>query len=1057
MVFWQVCVFVSLFFLPSAVDGGINFGSKDSTIKLSGSSKINITNGMTVSQGTFQKTTAADMIGQDVTFSAGNFIRDNASMVLSGNPNLDADGKLVLAGDDSFKADSGVVLQEIEVQGKNNKIEGTPSFLQSNGITLYDSSATMTLAIQSSLDKNVVLSGGGLYLGDDLSFSDDVKFSGAGSLNCNGYKLVLGGKSLTFTDTNYFVGNSNIAMNGPVSLRGIWVFDGACTINGNGYSLDLTNSSTLRLKSGATLHFSNVKLEGLGTGHISFDDNTARIRLSRSGMRLDGNYTFTWGGLYVDSACKIISSNKYLTFSNHSTLTIDGTTLYHDLLDYADNNNIRIEDTLNYYSLHGGGMRVLRAIPSGNYSYSEDITIGDSIILASNRYMNVTDNVTLNGSGFLLYCAPYDGTKRIRVTAGKTLTLQNVSVVNFDPNNIQLGAGSKIVFGDGVAMNLAESATIPVPMYFSGDSSIVGKGCALDLSTTGSLIVEGTGSTLSLDNVIIKGVAGTNVRCTDATNTINLKNAGYYMDAANTFTLGSFNLVDAVKLAGGKQFNCGTVSAAGNSALCLDNTSIWSGDVAFADQANIVMNSSVDLNGYWIFDGNSNLTGNGFVLDLSNGSTLRVKSGGTLHLSGVKIKGLGTGFIAFDDNTAGIRLSNSEIELDANYSLTQGGIYVDAGSAVISKNKYLTFALHSTMTVDGTNLAHEILNYADNDNIKFVTKAVNFCSVNGGAIKLYDSTPAGDYAGTSVGDLELDSNHRLNITSDTNMNLNGSVIDTSPNSDGLHQIVIGAGKTLLFRNALIRNFDPNIVSLGTGSKLVIGDGSTVRLSGSASLSYSLSFSGNSVFDGDGASMDLGTSGSLVVEGVGSSLTLENLVLGSVAGTNVRCLSPSSSISLKGVDYCMDAATTFSCGALNFINTVKFIGGRQFNYATGQTSTISANSALWLDENSIFYYVPPVATTRDLFAMTNTSSKLYVENATIKSSTAGMRFTKGTIIIEGFVDFDNSGARNYAQGFAFGNGTSSGDITMMLMREADANFRTGYVTFANVTRAIPYTR
>jgi hypothetical protein len=235
------------------------------------------------------------------------------------------------------------------------------------------------------------------------------------------------------------------------------------------------------------------------------------------------------------------------------------------------------------------------------------------------------------------------------------------------------------------------------------------------------------------------------------------------------------------------------------------------------------------------------------------------------------------------------------------------------------------------------------------------------------------------------------------------------------------------------------------------------DAADISLGGSMSLDGVWTFTGTNVINGNGYALDLASTGSIVLDGVASSLIFDNVILRGVSGTNVRCINPRSTITLRSVDYCMEAATTFSCGALNFINTIKFIGGHQFNYTTGKTSTISANSALWLDENSIFSYAPPLARTRDLLAMTNTSSKLYLENARVKSSTSGMRFTKGTVIIEGIVDFDNLDAKNYAQGFSFGSGTASGDITLLLMPEADLNFKTGYVTFANITRAIPYTR
>jgi hypothetical protein len=57
-------------------------------------------------------------------------------------------------------------------------------------------------------------------------------------------------------------------------------------------------------------------------------------------------------------------------------------------------------------------------------------------------------------------------------------------------------------------------------------------------------------------------------------------------------------------------------------------------------------------------------------------------------LNSIKIKGLGLGRFIFEDKTAQMRLSNVELEIARNYTLTTGVIYADGPTKITQEIKH---------------------------------------------------------------------------------------------------------------------------------------------------------------------------------------------------------------------------------------------------------------------------------------------------------------------------------------------------------------------------------
>lgn len=558
---------------------GITFSSDDSKIKLAVSGvKMNVANGMTVTNGTLQKVNGATLTGANIVFTGGTLKQDNSPVILYGDSTYGSSNIFALNGGDVFDAKiSSTSLQGLTVSGQDNLVTGFPVFHGTNGITLQDRTTTLTIAAQSAINKNIVLNDGQVYLGDNILFGDTGKFTGAGSLIFNGYRASLGGRSSAWTSTLRLVRATDLQLNSNIRLSGQMIFDGDATVNGNGNELDLTLGGTLRIKPNSTVNFTNIKIKGLHRngvrpaspgGCIVFDDISSSIKLDQSELELNSDYTFTTGSVYVSGASNFMVKNRFLYFDSYSTLTVDGTTLTYEPLSYEDQNNLVFTRSPNsgrtttLTQVNSGAVRALRTVPT-QYNYTTDVTLGLHIILSPSKTMTISDNVVLTGNYFFIYFGRSTNTPLITVAAGKTLHLKNVVLMNFSPRHISLGVGAQVIFGDNTTIEFGSNEIMPGPgattslrnLRFQGNAVLNGKGQYLDLVDTASITVAGHNSALLIDNLAIKGLRGTMIRTMDQTSTISLKDVSLKLSNNYTFTQGHLEFLGDTQIKGEKIFS----------------------------------------------------------------------------------------------------------------------------------------------------------------------------------------------------------------------------------------------------------------------------------------------------------------------------------------------------------------------------------------------------------------------------------------------------------------------------------------------------------------------
>lgn len=546
--------------------GGISFSSDDAKIKLANTgTKLNVANGMTIKNGTFQRVTGTSMTGASLQFNNSIFMQDNTKLALYENMTYSPTNIFALTGGTTYDAkDTTTSLQGLTATGQDNLVVGAPMFHGTNALTLADNTTTVSLGIQSSIGRNIVLNGGGVYLTDNLTFANNGSLLGAGSVFFNDHSMTLDSATAVWTGTTRLANTSNLLLSGDVRVSGQMIFDGNGTVNGNGSALDLSLGGTIRIKKDSTVNFNNVKIKGLnqkgvnGTGSggcIVFDSPSSRMNLDQAELELNSNYTFTTGSIYVEGASNIGVKNHRLTFDERATLTVDGTALTYEPLSYQDQNNIVGVHSYSLNQINGGSLRTLRTNPS-QYVFNTDTTLGIHIVLSASKTIKIGGNVTLNGNKTFLYMGSSTSPLLI-VEPGYTLTLTNIILMNFSFDQVQLGAGSNIIFGDGVQMEFGVNQKLPTSHISNfrcqGNVKVLGKGQTLDLSNTASITIAGNSSALLLDNVTLKNLRGTSLRTLDSNSTVSLKDATLKLSSTYTFTQGHLEIIGDSKIMGDGQ------------------------------------------------------------------------------------------------------------------------------------------------------------------------------------------------------------------------------------------------------------------------------------------------------------------------------------------------------------------------------------------------------------------------------------------------------------------------------------------------------------------------
>ncbi|MBU4270207.1 hypothetical protein KKE07_05040, partial [Candidatus Dependentiae bacterium] len=691
---------------------------------------------------------------------------------------------VTLDKNDSYLIENGFVSTNITVARDSNIIRGTGDLY--GGLTLLDSNSTISWGL-IGLAPNITLNGGLVDLVKDLTFnSSGAQFLTTGTINLNSYSVIFPSISdYVITSTTMFSGDSGkIVLKKDLVLTSTWNINGSVTIDGNGNYLHI-DKGHINVLQDSNLEFKNIVIAGLKDRNISCADDSASITLKDCMVGLFDDFYFSKGSIFFGGdtiiGTPIPGANYTFYYDSAGTSTIfNGVTVeIHDgqrLSIGRKNGNSNIQPLefmgdcselfLNSSSLNitSSGLTLTKGLivtnaqthfTIENAKPDYGLIIGDGV--DGNDFRIKVEGNGLNiDSGTLVY-NNYDSTDKIyfkhpasvlNINTTKGLTLQRDLLLQdgqlgFNAfNSINL-LNNSILHEDNMINNIASPYNVN---RFTGqltsqtnynlyntDYLVLSEGVLLANVNIkeSSANISGGGSILLPINIQDSNATLSSAFLGNFSSNINLNGGDLYLNSNLSFYDDKF-----ITGSGNIYLNKNSIWFGGTNDLHLSNTLDW------YNASDINLRSKTILSGRWNFNGESELNGHGNILDLTTGGTLYLRSGATLNITDVMIKGLGInkGWIDFADDTGQVNLSNVTVELEDRFYTNKSGIYVDGPSTFILKNYDWTFDNNASLTVDGLTLWKDSTIYeglAGKGDIKFGSGSIdNYLSlVSSGTIQ----------------------------------------------------------------------------------------------------------------------------------------------------------------------------------------------------------------------------------------------------------------------------------------------------------------------------------
>lgn len=183
---------------------------------------------------------------------------------------------------------------------------------------------------------------------------------------------------------------------------------------------------------------------------------------------------------------------------------------------------------------------------------------------------------------------------------------------------------------------------------------------------------------------------------------------------------------------------------------------------------------------------------------------------------------------------------------------------------------------------------------------------------------------------------------------------------------------------------------------------------TLVCSSNVSIEGELRFSNRCKIDGQDKELTF-NGGSIVVH-PNSHLILENAYLSNFGTSRLRCLTNTSSITLRNCTMVLSSDYVFEQGALFFDMDNVFVGSSKFIYSSPVGSTIASGSTLVFDQGTTLSYDPSRAN-QDLIFMTDQTSRLFLDGASLYSTRTGLHLQNGTLILDDYVTMSSDARFN----------------------------------------------
>ncbi len=695
---------------------------------------------------------------------------------------------------------------------------------------------------------------------------------------------------------------------------------------------------------------------------------------------------------------------------------------------------------------------------------------------------------------------------------GGTIVLQ--SKMNFCANGAFTGPGTVNLGMASLVLCEKESQLVP-PVCFIGSTGSVVFNEKLSLSSTctfqGYCIVNGSNgvlalgndaeliiadnSTLKLRDMTILGVNGKNIRCLSDSGTLELNNVRLVLDGDYTFDAGNMLFMNTVSFSGSYtfayasqltstidsyatlQFDHGITCSLSRAQLtdavgpfvCQDSTAAFSfddstlyvhtngvkftkGSVYCNRNFTIDIISTSSTNGLIVGDGTPD---GDMIFQFMPGASVIYPRGHMVYNvtrpDGLRSNSNTASIIRYDDSTVYLRhnctISNLIIQT------TPYALFVPDDGVVLSYDNGVIKIPQGALEMTGERSSTYANILRGNDSLlltkgslpmsTLVYGANNTLSGNGnvlGAVTLYPGASLiWSLNGTMLNDILLAGG---DLTLTTDLNFTDTYFVTGPGTVHMNGKQILTGESDIVATTSL---------YWDGSTILTG---CIELQEDLILSALWTFSGNVCLNGGGNMIDLGDTGSLLIE-KGSTLILENATVNNVSGGNIHCAGDTSRLILNNVKIIQSGNFIFDTGSFEVAGDALLSGfGTTFAYCSTQTSLVDSNSRLLLDQGLTFSY-DPLTPASDLIQFADDTAQLVLQGSTLHStSTVGWQLTKGYLNIkkDSYLSSDVivQNGESIDAGITIGDGTIENDLYCEFVADAEVHMLAGSLNYKNAS-------
>ncbi|MBD3273637.1 hypothetical protein GF385_04795, partial [Candidatus Dependentiae bacterium] len=806
--------------------------------------------------------------------------------------------QIVLENNDRYFLNYGDSTSNVNINGKSNLIDGNGNLFGT--ITLQDSNTSVSWDLVGRTG-DIYLNGGEVNLTYPLEFfSSGGQFLTTGTVNLNSNILSMPKiDNYVITGTTRFEGNfGEISLKDNLTLTSSWNFAGTVIIEARNYLFDITNGH-INIDRDSTLIIRDAVLFGLRDRNLSCISDTSVIRFSNCELNLFDDFYFSTGSIIFFGKNTIetsqeggeyafyYDSSKTSTILNSSVLEIGAGQTLSIGRKFGDSSVQPLEFETNFscLCLNRGSLSITSS--GATFTVGKLETDGDSNInIASNHSdygLIIGDGNEINDFSLLIddFSTSIDSGALIY----NNFNAEDKFLFSDDSSTLELNQNAKLILNRDLKLKTGQ-------IYFNGSDSLeVLNGTYLHEENvinryaspyslnrfTGRLTTQSDYHLFNEDYLVLQeGALLANINLKEVNG--NVSGGGSFIlpitlqDSTISLSVALLgNAVSDINLNGGRLYINSKLDfyddkfITGSGQIHLSKSSIYFGGTGSLNLTNtldwfnasdINLKSKVDLTGQWKFNGTSILNGHGNILDLTTGGTLYVRSGATLNLSDVVIKGLGVdkGWIDFEDDTGVVNLSNVQVELENNYNTQQGGFFVDGPSVFTLKNYNWTFDNNASLTVDGLTLWKDPVDYegsgsegdilfGSGDESKYLTLTQS------GTIKyLYSSASASGAGGSLVNQVRYNSNAVLSVRKCCEYNSN-AIIDNDNQISWNSSAILGAKKCCENNSNAIINILDDISHI---SSATIENDDQIRWNSSAILQFDQRIINNSnaIIDND---------------------------------------------------------------------------------------------------------------------------------------------------------------------------------------------------------------